>query len=790
VPITLLIVLARLSTIVTRLNDLESSVRKAMSLVAELDQKFLQIGRKAEEPAHEKEEPQRKPAPSERLDFSRAIPGPAPAVVAPPPVAMNRAALPEVPASPAPPPKNFRTKEEWEALIGGKLLNRVGALALILGVGFFLQYAFANDLIPEPVRVLIGVAAGALSLVGAARSASRGFQVFAQGLVGAGIAILYLSVYASFNFYHLVSQPYAFVFMSAVTVITFTQAFRYDSIIVALLGWLGGFLTPYLLSTGEVNPVGLFTYLAVMDLGLLVIVWKKDAWVSIEPLGMAGTYLFYLLWLLKDYSGAQFGTALVFLTLFWAMFHAVHLARIARNIPTYQELRLPLASAHGLVVYLLLYDVVKTAHGEWRGGATLVLALLYLVTALFAIRRPGAERFFLQSVLSAIVLIVVATGIEFKGLTIVAYWSVEALALICAGVYWRLRPVWYSGLALYVLTLLTLILTDGSLVYSSQGPFTVILNQRAFTFALLAFTLALSIPLLRQTEDPNLRTIQAALHVGWCVVVFTLITVETNDLYTSLLLTARGSAAESLSFLRFMILPAVWGVYSLPLILGGVRINVRPVLYPGLWILIVAGCLAGIRGLDYQPIVLFKPVLNERTLVLLLVITIIAFSGRLLSSREKASDWLHEINGALQIMIVLLFLVLLTGETWDYFSMEISRLAGTFTGGEISAEVTRLENLRQLFLSGGWLVFSVLLMAIGLWRRNRIQRIEAIVMFGVSILKIFVYDLSFLDTLYRIFSFIGLGVILLVVSYMYQRYRMIILGPGEPQARHESAGRD
>jgi len=93
---------------------------------------------------------------------------------------------------------------------------------------------------------------------------------------------------------------------------------------------------------------------------------------------------------------------------------------------------------------------------------------------------------------------------------------------------------------------------------------------------------------------------------------------------------------------------------------------------------------------------------------------------------------------------------------------------------DVSAEISRLKNLQQLTLSGVWLFYSVILMVTGIWRRLQGLRIMAIALFGLAILKIFIYDLSFLERLYRIFSFIGLGVILLLVSYLYQRYKAVI----------------
>ncbi|MFQ5633306.1 MAG: DUF2339 domain-containing protein, partial [bacterium] len=97
------------------------------------------------------------------------------------------------------PERQSRSRAEWEALVGGKLLNRIGALALIFGVGFFLKYAFDNNWINETMRVLIGFLTGAVLLFGSARFQKKDLPIFAQGLAGAGISILYLSVYASLN---------------------------------------------------------------------------------------------------------------------------------------------------------------------------------------------------------------------------------------------------------------------------------------------------------------------------------------------------------------------------------------------------------------------------------------------------------------------------------------------------------------------------------------------------------------------------------------------------------------
>jgi uncharacterized membrane protein len=770
VMVALAVSFARLSVLSTRLGDLERRLRTALGLIGELEKSLPGAAKEKEVTPKKSVRSLRKRSShvQKRMGGEKSVPAipPPQAAVTPP------ASAPTLP----PPPAKSRTRGEWEALIGGKLLNRIGALALILGVGFFLQYAFANDWITEPVRVLIGVLLGLALLAGAARSASGGFQIFAQGLVGAGIAILYLSVYASFNYYHLLAQQWAFVFMSAVTAITFTQAFRYNSIVVALLGLLGGFLTPFLLSTGVVNPVGLFTYLALLNLGLLVVAWRRDSWMSIEPLSMAGTYLIYALWLAEDYAEPHFVPGILFLALFWMMFHAVHVARLVRNVTSYPRFRLALAAFHGLVFYILLYSIVNEDHAEWRVPVTLVVAILYGATSLAARRRSGEDGVFLQSTLTAIVLVIFATWIQFKGMALVQYWSVEALALTWAGAQWRLRSVWSGGLALYAMAFLLLLGTGGALSASPAEPFTLLFNHRAFAFLLLVACLALSGIFMGRIGESGHGPVRILLHIAWCWILFILISVETNDFFAQMIRNAGVAHEQHLNFLRTMVLPVVWGAYALLLIPGGRRSGLRPIVYSGHIVLLIAVCLAIVRGLTFVPIGDFVLLLNERVLLLLILVAELAVARRLLAAQGGFSAPSGNIGAGLQAGIVLLFLVLLTGETWDYFAREIYRLALIAGSVNIGEEMNRLENLRQLLLSAVWLVYSIILMALGIWKRARIVRIEAIVLFGVAILKIFIYDLSFLDTLYRIFSFVGLGVILLAVSYLYQRYSEIILG--------------
>ncbi|MCI0487653.1 MAG: DUF2339 domain-containing protein [Blastocatellia bacterium] len=953
------------------------------------------------------------------------------------------------PAPPTlPPPKPSRTRAEWESLIGGKLLNRIGALALIIGIGFFLRYAFSNNLITPPVRVMIGILTGAGLLFGGAYYHRREFQIFAQGLVGAGIAILYLSVYASFNFYHLVPQSLAFAMMAAVTTVTFFQAFKYDSFAVAFLGWTGGFLTPFLLSTGQANEIGLFTYIALLDAGLLAITARKDRWAVLEPLTFLATWLVYLLWYKEFYTPADLAVTVLFLTVFWGLFYALDIYRALARASAFPEIREVAGAFNAVFYYAAMYAIIAELYPDWMGGVTLAIGAVYFSTAL-AIKRGRSldGLIFARHLVTAMALLVLATAIEFEGFITVFYWSVEAVILIwCAG-RWKLRYVKAGALMLFALAFSKLLSAGAAFIYSPIESFELLLNDRALAFSTLAAAMCASAWLLkREDEGDRDGLVSDALLYGCCGLLFILFTVETNDHFLRWMAGAPEESKVGFRFHRYLALALVWMMYSFPLVWLGLKKSLRPVLNCGLAVLSFSLILGGVRGVWFTPIEGFAPVLNVRVAALIallagllvharwlkihgevydwikgaralalyswcavlfvlcaaeandffrhqqigaptgagasiefarnLTIAIVwmaaslpivwyglrkrllpiiqsglvamacavvwgvmsgisyvpiesfrwGFNFRAMSfgfmlcalaahvwflknegrayswAREAATailygwcallftlytteaydyfrhhmaassgaeiiglafkrdmtiavgwmayslpliwlgmrkrvspflhcgliavvlavllgaargvrfeplesfarltnfraaallfivaglaaqlwwmrggqkeyHWLRKWVGVFNIVIALLILELITVETWDHFQSAISRLYDMAGSIDVSMELKRLTDLKHLSLSVGWLLYSILLVGLGIMRRRPALRMLAILVFGISILKIFIYDLSFLETLYRIFSFIGLGLILLTVSYLYHRFKSLI----------------
>jgi uncharacterized membrane protein len=678
-------------------------------------------------------------------------------------------------------PAPSRTREEWEALIGGKLLNRIGALALIIGIGFFLKYAFDNNWLTETMRVIIGVVAGAGLLFGAARAHGKGYAVFAQGLVGAGLATLYLSIFASFNFYHLVPQVVAFFLMSGVTILAFLQAFRYDSMAVSFIGAIGGFLTPFMLSTGEANQIGLFTYLALLDAGVLAVVIIKDKWAALEPTAFVLTAIIFGGWFDRYYADYVLLRTTYFLVIFWALFFLVDLYRGIKPSGSFVQMRSVLAALNTLLFYSCLYAMIETLHHEAMGAATLAVGLVYFGSGLFVQRKNlSASNVLLRQIVTAMIMLILATAIQFTGFRTIQWWAGEALILMYCGVRWEKKFVWAGGAMLFGVALLKLVALADTFSTEPVVSGMLLFNQRAATLVILFSAIAAGSSILRRVVAESRATIANLLDYVWPLLVYLLVTVETVGFFESLIRGEAGTAVQTLLYKRGMSLPVLWMVTSLLLMQAGITWLRKPLAFVGLGLTAVAFVFAAVEGIAYEAITDFTPILNFRVLTLLLLLGGCASMLMLVRGSRVLGEATEPAAGTVGIFFVVLLFVLLTGETRDIFERNIAALSERSTEGpSIFSRVSDLQNLKQLCLSGIWLTYSIGLMGVGIWRRRRGVRIASIFLFGFTILKIFIYDLSSLETLYRIFSFMGLGIILLLVSWLYQRYKDLIFAREE-----------
>jgi hypothetical protein len=327
-----------------KLRDRVDELEERIAAQDELIRGLTQIGRirregTAPEPKRAAE-PTKAPAEVLRGPVA-APPGPAPPIPVPevplpppPPLppseAVPAARPPRPPRAPIPPrppeePPPFEPAEapspepgwtfDWERLVGVKLFSAIAGIALVFAGIFFLRYSIDNGWLQPPVRVAIGIVVAIGLLVACDRKAARKYPLLANAMDAAAIAILFATFFAAHSLWNLIPGTAAFGLLALVTLTAVLLSIRHDSLFIAVLGLLGGFATPILLSTGENQPVPLFAYLLLLNVGLAWVAYKRG-WTILSTLTLVLTTLYQWGWVARFLDAGQLPLALGIFTIF------------------------------------------------------------------------------------------------------------------------------------------------------------------------------------------------------------------------------------------------------------------------------------------------------------------------------------------------------------------------------------------------------------------------------------------------------------------------------------------
>ena len=382
-----------------------------------------------------------------------------------------------------------------ESRIGSQWFNRVGILAVLIGMAWFLKFAIDNHWIGPLGRVLIGLIVGAGLVAWSERFRNHGYAVFSYSLKAIGSGVLYLSLWAAFSLYQLVPASVAFAAMVIVTAFNGFMAWMQDAELLALYAIVGGVSTPLLLSTGENHEAALFTYLLVIDIAVLILLALRP-WSRLLFMAFLGSSLFYIAWSFGYYTNAQALRTAFFLACFFLVF-AFAPRLVQRKLDDESRIAgwdnlalvvLPLANAAW--GFLGFYAILDRPGTEW---AQAWLAVAFAAFYLLLLRLPENGR--LKSspaVLSglhlaiAVVFLTIAIPLKAHGRWITTGWLVEGAALLWLASRNQSR-------LLRVLAVLCLALGLCALVtINPSASLTPVFNQRFATYlvaiAVCAFT--------------------------------------------------------------------------------------------------------------------------------------------------------------------------------------------------------------------------------------------------------------------------------------------------------------
>ena len=645
----------------------------------------------------------------------------------------------------------------------------IGAVALAIAAGFFLKLAFDNQWIGPTERVLLGVAVG-VAMIGAGEYTARRAPPWSRAVVGGGIAVLYLSIYASFGFFDLIPIVPALVFLGLAVALGGALAIRHNSRVVAFMALFGAFLTPALLGDelGDRLYLGL-GYLLVVDAGIVAVASVRG-WRWYTLIGMVASYVLFAVWLDRiptdETIGAQLGLSGVFLIFLGA---ATLYNILWRRKPNQFDMTLIMTNAFAF--FGLTFGVMWEEYEPWFGLIAFLLAAFHGLVALGARLRTGVSPVVpLQLSATALVFLTVAAPLQFTGEWIAVAWAAEGAVLVGLGTVtasWQSRV---AGLLVLACAVLRILIIETPFVEVAE--FVPVLNGRFLAFAFGIGALYAAAWLYHQAsealEDYEAHVSRVLVGVASLLTLWIFSAEAISYFDRQTLEAAGGDAAERFRNSMLTTLTVILAVYGALLVaIGGWR-GARLLALGGLiviWaaaakLLLVDTFLIGIpRGTHWI-------VLNYYFLSFGIVMAGIVLAA-VLGHRSKA------FSAVTGLPVVVALVIVANGIAAWVFTAEVVRFFGhreVMQGGDYEAPAMHLT------LTVMWATHAALVIAAGILRRSRALRVTGIVMLAVPVAKLFLFDVFLLERGYRVGAFSILGLLLLAMGLAYQRYGTAVKG--------------
>ena len=370
----------------------------------------------------------------------------------------------------------------YEKFIGENLFGKIGILIFVIGVGFFVKYAIDKNWINETFRTVLGFLTGAALLFVAERLQKK-YRTFSSLLAGGAFAVFYLTVAIAFHYYHIFSQTVAFIILIAITVFMSVLSVIYDRRELAIIALVGGFLAPFIVSSGEGSYQVLFTYVSILNLGMFGLsIYKK--WSELPIISFVFTCLIMASFLLLNYSSRSTiisGHLLMFATLFYFIF----------LLPVFSILRGEKiqAMSRGLVFVIITNNFVYLLSGilflrnmglsfKASGLLSLFIALVNLGLVLWLWKSRKDYKFLVHTTLGLVLTFVSITiPIQLDGNYITLLWASEMVLLLWLYVQSKIRVYEYAAKILVGLTFVSYLMDVYSVMFEHHSLSTIFLNS-------------------------------------------------------------------------------------------------------------------------------------------------------------------------------------------------------------------------------------------------------------------------------------------------------------------------
>lgn len=666
-------------------------------------------------------------------------------------------------------PGFFERHPDLEKFIGENLVSKIGIAILVLGIGYFVKYAIDNEWIGTVGRVAIGILCGVI-LVSVAHYLRNNYKAFSSVLIGGGIAVFYFTIALAFHEYHLFSQPVAFIIMVLITCFAIVLSILYDRQELAIIALVGGFVAPFLVSKGSGNYIALFIYLIVLNTGLLVIALKK-AWRLLNILAFAFTSLLFTTWvasLLNNDPAGVSRNGFVFAAIFYLLFFVINIIHNVREnkrfiASDFSILLLNTCFFFGTGLYLL--ELMGAA--EFRGLFCILLSVFNLTASYFLFRKSKVDTNILYLLIGITLTFISLTApIQLKGNYITLFWASEAVLL-----YWlfqksRIRIIRLAALIVWLAMIVSLLIDIINIYGAGLTKLPIVFNKGFLTILVSAIS-SYFLFVLRRRDDGTDKKFPASIIPA--AFVFRIVSL--------VLLYVAGYFEIGYQFHR-----------SYP------QINIASlylILYTLLFIAALISVSAKFNFLKHD----FRVSASLFILGILIYLFQTGYSFSVQTSLLEAprygshfiAHWVSAIVVGFLLYRCIRFYRSVITEKNEWITWIICVVAIIF----ITAEIHLLMNalfysgegslaaIQRFFIKAGWPILwgisSFALMWMGMKWKFRMLRIISLTLFTITLVKLFAYDIINIPAGGKIAAFICLGVLLLIVSFMYQRLKKILI---------------
>ncbi len=692
-------------------------------------------------------------------------------------------------------PKPPKIKIDLEKLIGENLINKIGIAITVIGVAIGAKYSIENELISPLTRIILGYLAG-IGLLGFGIKLKQNYENYSAVLVSGAIAILFFITYSAYSFYDLIPQVLAFALMVIFTAFTVVAALNYNKQVIAHIGLVGAYAVPFLLSEGSGNVGVLFSYMAIINVGILVIAFKKY-WKQLYFSSFALTWIMYFIWYVAEYQAEEhFTLALTFLSIFFILFYLTFLAYKLLQKEKFESDGILLLLANSFIFYGIGYTILDSNEigQQLLGLFTVFNGILHFMVSVLVYKQKLADRSLLNFIIGLVlVFITLAVPVQLDGNWVTLFWAGEAALLFWIG---RTKNVAFYEKLSYPLMVLALvsIAQDWATVYGGYYPelpetrITPILNIHFLSSLLFIAAFGFINFLNNDKKYPSALESQKKWPTKFfsffipAILLFTVyyalrLEIENywSQLFTDSIITLNSADAAY---------PDTYWNYSLLSFRTIWVIN-----YSLLFVSILS--FVNIKKFRNQQLGLINLGVILLTLLVFLTQGLYVLSELRESYLDQTADQIYS-RGIFYIGIRYVsfgFVALTLIACYKYISQDFIQrdfktafdiLLHVTILWIVSSELIHWMDLAEstqsykLGLSILWGVYSLVLIALGIWKKKKHLRIGAISLFGMTLIKLFFYDISHLDTIAKTIVFVSLGVLLLIISFLYNKYKHII----------------